>query len=208
MSFMDMSALDLMIARTKASAAAAGKVIGRDVRASRDYVEQTHEQAAAAQRRKERAIKRARETIHVSVDLEGVLTRRQLKEYADDFYKEWEKELKEVTRLVELDARYRLKPRNITGVLEGTLKTSVRRTGARLEIGTEKRVAYAAPAHWGWSGKKTQDWFLFRVVYPQAQPGLGNAGPVAPWIVERLQKAVNKARDDINRKGGVFLGGA
>ena len=154
--------------------------------------------------RKEAAAKRARETINVKVDVSAYITRRQLGDFADDWYAEWEKALTKIVYKVMVLSKGKLRPRNISGKLSKSIKIAQRGTGARITVGTAERLKYVAPAHWGWSGVKIQDWFLFRTVYPEAKPGKGNSGPVASWITSDFQTGVDKAIARVNRKGGVI----
>ena len=145
------------------------------------------------------------------VDIQWRPTAKALGEFADDYKEQFAKALSPIIDKVIDKAEQGIPPSHprskTPGLLKSTLRDSVTKTYGTIAIGYKRKgkAEYAARVHWGriYPGKPRQDpkdWFLWRVVYPKAT--IKKSGPMAKWITDEVQKFVNKAIEDFNRKGG------
>lgn len=150
----------------------------------------------------------------MKVDIQWRPTVKQLGDFVDDYKEQFAKAMDPIVDRVISEAEKGV-PKNLwpkrkdhkKGLLKSTLRSSVTKTYGTIAIGykAEKKAVYAARVHWGRiteekPKQQPKDWFLWRVVYPQAT--IKKSGPMAQWITDEVQKFANKAIADFNRKGG------
>ena len=114
-------------------------------------------------------------------------TRRRLRKLEEkELLKEMRNDFKSIADLVAMRAASEAPER--TGRLKRTIKGQANQTGASVKAGTDSRVKYAGPIHWGWKARGIdKNQFIMRAV-------IRLRGDIERLAEQGVRRAKRKAR--------------